>query len=85
MSSNVRSVRDLPAWWQHVGIAVGIMLPAHCVQLLFPLPVSVAAIFNSVVGQRREMVVNVESVIFTSGLIENMGLTVDIPSLSQPV
>ena len=80
-----RAMSGVSAWSQNVGIAVGIMSPAHCVQLVLPLPVSVAAIFISVVGHHREMLVNVESILSTSGLVENMGLTVDIPSLSQPV
>jgi hypothetical protein len=86
-SDNVRSVWDVPTAGMvtNVGIAVGIMSPAHCVQLLFPLPVSVAVIFDSVVGQRRKLLGNVESVISASGLVENMGLAIEIPSLSQAI
>ena len=54
-------------------VAVGIVSPAYSVQQLFPLSVSVAAILNSVDGRRREMSGNVDSVIFKSGLVENVG------------
>jgi hypothetical protein len=40
---------------ENVGIAVGIASPSLSVQKLIPLSVSVAAILNSVVGQRRAM------------------------------
>ncbi len=69
----------------NVGVAVGIMSPAHCGQLLFPLPVSVAAILNSVGGRRREMSNNVDSVRSMSGLVENVGVEVEIASISQAV
>ena len=49
-SGNVGSVRDVSSMVANVGVAVGIVSPAHCDQLLFPLPVSVAAILNSVGG-----------------------------------
>ena len=40
---------------------------------------------NSVDGRRREMSDNVGSVIFKSGLVENVGVQVEIASLSQAV
>ncbi len=59
----------------NVGVAVGIVSPAHFVQELFPqVPVSVAAILNSDDGRRREMSGDVENVISKSGLVENMGV-----------
>ena len=70
----------------NVRVAVGIGSPAHCVQLLFPLPVSVAAILNSVDDRRHEMSGDIGSVIGLSmwGLVENVGVEVEIASLSQP-
>ncbi len=62
-----------------VGVAVGIVSPAHCGQELFPLPVSVAAILKSVDGRRREMSGNVDSVIFKPGLVENVGKFAPLP------
>ncbi len=47
--------------------------------------VSVAAILKSVGGRRREMSGNVDSVIVKSGLVENVGVEVEITSLSQAV
>ncbi len=69
----------------NVGVAVGIVSPAHRGQQLFPLPVSVAAILKSVGGRRRIMLTNVDSVISKSGLVENVGVEVEIASLSQAV
>ena len=69
----------------NVGGAVGITTPAHCGQLLYPLPVSVAAILNSVGNRRQEMSGNVDNVILNSGLVENMGAEVEITSISQAV
>ncbi len=43
------------------------------------------AILNSVDDRRREMSGNVDSVIFKSGLVENVGVEVEIASLSQTV
>ena len=40
---------------------------------------------NSVDGRRREMSGNVDSVISKSGLVENVGVEVEIASLSQAV
>ncbi len=57
---NVGSVRDMSCMVANVGVAVAIVSPAHCVQQLFPLPVSVAAILKSVGGRRRKMSGNVE-------------------------
>ena len=58
----------------NVGVAVGIVSPAHCVQQLFPLPVSVATILNSVGGRHREMPGKVDSVLSKWGLVENVGV-----------
>ncbi len=69
----------------HVAVAVGIVSPAHYVQQLFPLPASVAANLNLVGGRRREMLGNVDSVISKSGLVENVGVEVEIVSISQSV
>ena len=44
-----------------------------------------AAILNSVGGRRQEMSGNVDGVISKSGLIENVGVEVEIASLSQTV
>ena len=44
-----------------------------------------AAILNMVDGRRREMLVNVDSGIFKSGLVENVGIEVEITSISQAV
>ena len=84
-SGNVGSVRDVSSMVANVGVAVGIVSPAHCGQLLFPLPVSVAAILNLVSGRRREMSGNVDSVISMSGLVENVGAEVEIASIYQAV
>ncbi len=69
---------------ENVGVTIGIASPAHCVQHLFPLPGSVAAILNLEGGRRWEMLGNVDSVIFKSGLVENVGVKVEIatPSLT---
>ena len=69
----------------NVGVAVGIVSPAHCIHWLFPLPVSQAAILNFVAGRRRKMSGNVHSVIFESGLVENVWVEAKIASLSQAV
>ncbi len=53
-SGNVGSVRDESGIVANVGVAVGIVSPAHCVQYLFPLPVSVAAILNPVNADVRK-------------------------------
>jgi hypothetical protein len=45
----------------------------------------VAAVLNSVGGQRLEMSGNVDNVIFKSGLVENVGVKVEIASISQAV
>ncbi len=50
-SGNVGSVRDVSSMVANVEVAVGIVSPAHYVQSLFPLPVSVAAILNLVGGR----------------------------------
>ncbi len=84
-SGNVGSARDVSGMVANVVVAVGIVSPAHCVQYVFPLPVSVAAIFKSIDGRRREMSGNVDSVVFKSGLVENVGVEVEIASLSQSV
>ncbi len=56
----------------NVGVAVAIVSPAHCVQQLFPLPVSVAVILKSVGGRRRKMSGNVERVILESVMFEKI-------------
>ncbi len=71
-SRNVGSTRDVSGVVANVGVAVGIVSPADCVQWLFPLPVSVAAILNLVSGRHRELSGNVESVISKAGLVENV-------------
>ncbi len=71
-SINVGSVENVSSLVANVGVAVEIVSPAHCGQQLFPLPVSVAAIFKSVGGRRRKMSRNVDSVISKSGLVENV-------------
>jgi len=45
----------------------------------------VAAILNSVDGRRHEMSADIGSVISESGLVENVGVEVEIASLSQAV
>jgi hypothetical protein len=45
----------------------------------------VAASFNSVAGRRLKMSGNIDSVISKWGLIENVGVEVEIASLSQTV
>ena len=49
-SDNAGIVRNVSGLVANVGAAVGIVSPAHSVQLLFPLPVSAAVILNYVVG-----------------------------------
>ena len=44
-----------------------------------------AAILNSVGGRRQEMSGNVDSVISKSGLVENVGMDIEIASLSRAV
>ncbi len=84
-SGNVGSIRDVSGMVSNIGVAVGIVSPPHCVQWLFPLPVSVAAILNSVDGRHHEMSGDVGRLIFKSGLVENAGVEVEIASLSQAV
>jgi len=79
-SGNVASVRDVSGMVGDVGAAVEIVSPAYCAQWLFPLPVSVAAVLDSVAGQRQEMSVNVDSVIFKSGMVETVEVAVEIVS-----
>ncbi len=69
----------------NVDVAVGIVSPADCVQQLFPLPVCVAAILNSVDDRRHEMSGDISRVISKSGLVENVEVEVEIASLSQAV
>ena len=71
-SGNVGSVSDVSSMVANAGVVVGIVSPAHCDQLLFPRPVSGAAILNSVGVRRREMSGSVDSVISMSGLVENV-------------
>jgi len=68
-----------------VGVAVEIVWPSHCVQYVFSHPVSVAGNLNSLVGQRGTMSGNVDGGIFKSGLVENVGVEVEIASLSKAV
>ncbi len=84
-SGNVRDAWGVSSMVVNVGVAVGIVAPALCGQELFPLPVSVAAILKSVGGRSREMSGNVDSVIFKSGLVENVRVEVEIASLFQAV
>ena len=70
---------------ENMGVEVGIAAPSHTVEKLFPLPVSVAAILNSVDDRRREMSGKVGSVISLSSLVENVAVDVEIASLSQAV
>ena len=44
-----------------------------------------AAILNSVNDRRQEMSGDIDSVIFKLGLVENVGVEVEIASLSQAV
>jgi len=60
-SGNVRSVINVSGIIEAVGVAVGIVSLAHCGKYLFPLPVFVVAILNSVDDRRREMSGNVDS------------------------
>ena len=72
-SDNVGSARDVSGMVANVVVAVGIVSPAHCVQSLFPLPVSMVAILNQVDGRRQEMSDDIDSIIFKLGLVENLG------------
>ncbi len=69
----------------NVGVGVAIVSPAHCGKKLFPLPVSIAAILNSVDDRLHEMSGDIRSVISKSGLVENVGVEVEIASLSPAV
>jgi len=69
----------------NVGVAFGIVSPADCVQWLFTLPVSVAAILNQVDDRRQVMSGDIGSVISKSSLVKNVGVEVEIASLSQAV
>ena len=69
----------------NAAVAVGIMSPAHCVQWLLSLPVSVSDNLNSVDDRRREISGNVDSVISKSDIVESVGIEVEIASLSQAV
>ncbi len=84
-SDNVGSAKDVSGMVANVGVAVGIVSPAHSVQYLFPLPVSVAAILNSVDNRRHGRSGDIGNVISKSGLVENVGVEVEIASLSQTV
>ncbi len=70
-SDNVGSAWAVSGMVANVGVAVGIVSPAHSVQELFPLPVSVAAILNSVDDRHHEMSGDIG--ISKSGLVENVG------------
>ena len=70
---------------ENMDVEFGIAAPSLTVRMLFPLPVSAAVILNSLVGQRQKMSGNVASVISKSGLVENVGLTVEIVSLVRAV
>ncbi len=48
MLGNTVSVRNVSSMVANVWVAVCIVLPAHCILQLFPRPVSVAAVLNSV-------------------------------------
>ncbi len=84
-SVSVRSVRDVFGRIENVRVAVGIVSPPHFGQRLFPLLVSVTAILNSVNDRRHEMSGDIGSVISKSGLVKNVGVEVEIASLSQAV
>ena len=56
-------IRNVSGMVANVGIDVGIVSSAYCIQQLFKFPVSVAAILNLVVHQRRKMSDYVDSVI----------------------
>ncbi len=75
-SGNVGAAWGVFSMVVNVGVAVGIVSPAHCRKELFPLPVSVAAILKSVGGRRRKMSGNVDSVFTMSDLVENFGVEV---------
>ncbi len=68
-----------------MGVTVGIASPAVSVQKLFPLPVStsgfVVDIYVTDVGRCRTM----SSVIFVSGMVENVGVVVGVVSTSDSV
>jgi hypothetical protein len=53
--------------------------------VLFPLPLSIAAIVNLVVHQHRKMSGNIDSIISKSGLVQNMRVAFEIALLSQVV
>ncbi len=84
-SGNVGSVRNVSGMVANVGVAVGIVSPAHCGKELFPLPVSVAAILKSVGGRRREMSGNVDRVISVTDRAKNIWVEVGIASSSMIV
>ncbi len=84
-SDNVDSVIPESGTADNMGVKVVIAAPSPTVQKLFPLPVSVAAILNSVDGRRHEMSGDVGRFIFKSGLVEYVGVEVEIASLSQAV
>ena len=66
----------------NVGVAEGIESQAQPVQLLFPFPVSMAAILNFGSRPTSDKVDRVTSM---SGMVENMGVEVGIAALSLTV
>ncbi len=85
MSANVRGDISRSGMVDNVGVAVGIWSQAHSIQLLFPFPVSVAAILifgnqptSGNVGPCRTMWKVCESVTLKSGKAEKRGVAVGI-------
>jgi len=64
------------------GVAVGIASPSVSVQKLFPLPVSTSGSWPTFQLPMSPMSDNVGSLIFVSGMVENVGTNVGIASLS---
>src|SRR5512139_4142377 len=85
MSGNVGSDISESGVVANVGVAVGTASPSLSVQTLFLLPVSWPTINHILPFRGRPMSGNVGSDITESGMVTNVGVSVEIGSLSASV
>ena len=86
MSDNVGSVIFGSGMVENAGVAVGIASLTLAVRVLFPLPVSTSGSVADISGFRCwPRSGRVGSAIFESGIVENVGLAVEIASLTLSV
>ena len=88
MSGRVGSAISKSDMVENVGVAVEIASPSVCVKKVFLLPVSTSGFVADIrvfgVGRCRA-VLTVDGVISKSGMVENVGLAVEIASPSVSV